>query len=141
VWYGGMVWWCGIVRFKNYHKVMVTYGEVGEVWYVGHRLVGYGGVVWWCGMVWFKNYHMVMVTYGEVGEVWYVGHRLVGYGGVVWWCGMVWLVRFKNYYQVMVTYGEMCWTMMLESWTILNKRQIWHGSPQLYLLVQNSGHS
>ena len=40
--------WCGMVVwygwFKNYNKVMVTYGEVGEVWYVGHRLVWYDGM-------------------------------------------------------------------------------------------------
>ena len=65
--------------FKIFTIVIVTYGEVGEVWYVGHRLVWYGGVVWYG---WFKNYNKVMVTYGEVGEVWYVGHRLVWYDGM-----------------------------------------------------------
>ena len=36
-----MVW---LVRFKIFNMVMVTYGEVGEVWYVGHRLVWYDGM-------------------------------------------------------------------------------------------------
>ena len=42
MWYGGMVWWCGIVRLVRYAMLDMV------------------GLVWWCGMV---------VWYGMVGEV------------------------------------------------------------------------